>query len=329
MSNEVSVSICCIAYNHEKYIRDALDGFLLQKTNFPIEIIIHDDASTDKTADIIREYARKYPDLIVPIYQQENQYSKGVNPLRNFVFPKAQGKYITLCEGDDYWTDPHKLEKQVNFLEKHEDFAMCFHKVKVLLKDGRLVKDFITKVPGAVVTLEDLARKGNFIHTPSVMLRNDFTMPAWVTKCPIGDYPFYFTATGKKKIKYLNEVMAVYRLGVGVFSTLSGYNKTLNTFLTISAILKNYHDDNVHGLLLNKYERLYFSLICRHFLNREGSKDQIIRIFKERYDLQTASFYDLAGHLIVNWPGMVRSGLRVMVRKIYARLKLFKRNPAP
>lgn len=328
MGKEAIVSICCITYNQEKYVRDALDGFLMQKTSFPIEIIIHDDASTDKTADIIREYAQKHSDLIVPIYQQENQYSQGVKPLRNFVFPKAQGKYIALCEGDDYWTDPYKLEKQVNFLEKHEDFAMCFHKVKVLLKDGRLVKDFITKVPGAVTTLEDLARKGNFIHTASVMLRNNFTMPAWGEKCPIGDYPLYFIAAGKKKIKHLSDVMAVYRMGVGIFSASSGYNKTLNSFLTIGAILKNHHDDHVHGLLLNKYERLYFSLICRHFFNREGSKDQVIKIFEERYDLQTASFYDLANHLMVNWPGMVRSGLRVLVRKTYNRLKLFKKYPA-
>lgn len=108
------VSICCITYNQENYIRDAIEGFLMQRTTFPIEIIIHDDASTDNTAKVVNEFAEKHPDLIVPIYQTINQYSQGIKPWPNFVFPRARGKYIALCEGDDYWTDPLKLQKQVD-----------------------------------------------------------------------------------------------------------------------------------------------------------------------------------------------------------------------
>jgi len=111
MSDDPIVSICCITYNHEKYIRDAIEGFLMQKTLFPIEILIHGDASTDKTADIIKEYEVKYPDIIKPIYQTENQFSKGVSISATYQFPRARGKYIAICEGDDYWTDPHKLQK--------------------------------------------------------------------------------------------------------------------------------------------------------------------------------------------------------------------------
>ena len=102
---EPLVSICCLTYNHAPYIRDAIEGFLMQKTNFPVEILIHDDASTDGTADIIREYETRYPDIIKPIYQTENQYSKGVKISREYQFSRARGKYIALCEGDDYWTD--------------------------------------------------------------------------------------------------------------------------------------------------------------------------------------------------------------------------------
>lgn len=109
------VSISCITYNHEDYIRDAIEGFLMQKTTFPVEILIHDDASTDKTADIIREYEKKYPHLIKPIYQTENQYSKGIGVSATYQYPRANGNYITLCEGDDYWTDPYMLQKQVVF----------------------------------------------------------------------------------------------------------------------------------------------------------------------------------------------------------------------
>ena len=105
------VSIACITYNHENYIRDAIEGFLMQKTTFPVEIIIHDDASADNTAQIVKEYTDKNSDLFIPIFQTENQYSQGNKPLANFVFPRAKGKYIAICEGDDYWTDPYKLQK--------------------------------------------------------------------------------------------------------------------------------------------------------------------------------------------------------------------------
>lgn len=109
---EPLVSICCITYNHAPYIRQCLEGFLIQKTTFPFEILIHDDASTDGTADIIREYEARYPHLIKPIYQVENQYSKGTKISSTYNYPRAKGKYIALCEGDDYWTDPLKLQNK-------------------------------------------------------------------------------------------------------------------------------------------------------------------------------------------------------------------------
>src|SRR5690606_24868156 len=112
------VSICCITYNHVKYIRQCLDGFLIQKTNFSYEIIVHDDASTDGTAEIIKEYVKRFPNIFIPICQTENQHSKGIRGVfAKFVFPKSNGKYIAMCEGDDYWTDPLKLQKQVDILE--------------------------------------------------------------------------------------------------------------------------------------------------------------------------------------------------------------------
>lgn len=113
--NDPMVSICCLAYNHVPYIRKCLENFMMQKTNFPFEVLIHDDASTDKTADIIGEYEAKYPNIIKPIYQTENQYSKGVGVTRVYQFPRVKGKYIAMCEGDDYLTDPLKLQKQVDF----------------------------------------------------------------------------------------------------------------------------------------------------------------------------------------------------------------------
>lgn len=130
-NKEILVSIICTAYNHEKYIKYAIDGFLMQKTNFRYEILINDDASTDNTPNIIKEYEIKYPDLFKVIYQKENQYSKGISVTKNLL-EIARGKYLAFCEGDDYWIDEKKLQKQVNFLEKHQNFSAVVHNALVI-----------------------------------------------------------------------------------------------------------------------------------------------------------------------------------------------------
>ena len=133
MEDGIVVSVYCLAYNHEQYIRDALEGFVRQKTNFRYEVLVHDDASTDNTSAIIREYAQKYPDIIKPIFQTENQYSKGVKILPEIIHPKSSGIYIAFCEGDDYWCDENKLQRQVDFLETHQEgYSACVHNTKVL-----------------------------------------------------------------------------------------------------------------------------------------------------------------------------------------------------
>ncbi len=135
------VSISCITYNHEKYIRDAIEGFLMQKTTFPIEILIHDDASTDGTEEIIREYEVKYPHIIKPLYEVENQWVKGRRGSATFNFPRARGKYIALCEGDDYWTDPLKLQKQVEFLEENLEYSLIFHNSRYIYHTDRNIEN--------------------------------------------------------------------------------------------------------------------------------------------------------------------------------------------
>lgn len=142
MENEVKVSVICTAYNHAKYIRKCLDGFVMQKTNFKYEVIIHDDASTDNTAEIIKEYELKYPDIIKPIYQTENQYSKGVKFISKVMLPQAKGKYIAFCEGDDYWCDENKLQMQYDILEANPDCKMCIHKVGSCRENGDLFNVF-------------------------------------------------------------------------------------------------------------------------------------------------------------------------------------------
>lgn len=135
------VSICCITYNHAPFIRQCLEGFLMQKTNFPIEILIHDDCSTDGTTEIVKEYAAKYPDLIFPLYETENQYSKPNHLLLDFYnYRRARGKYIAYCEGDDYWTDPLKLQKQVDFMEANPEYSLCWCQADITIADSGIIQ---------------------------------------------------------------------------------------------------------------------------------------------------------------------------------------------
>ena len=134
------VSISCITYNHEPYIVQALDGFLMQKTSFPFEVLVHDDASTYRTADIIREYEKKFPEIIKPLYEEENQWIKGRRGSAEFNFPRAKGKYIALCEGDDYWIDENKLQMQVDFLEKNPEYGMCYTNFNLVSEKSKNIK---------------------------------------------------------------------------------------------------------------------------------------------------------------------------------------------
>ena len=191
--NDVLVSVCVLSYNHEKYLRQCLDGILMQETSFPFEVRVHDDASKDKSQNIIKEYQERHPSIIKPVLQSENQYSKGGGILNRFLIPLCEGKYIALCEGDDYWTDPLKLQKQVDFLENHEDYSMCFHKVEILsderekglfsqLRAGKysardIYNDWI------VPTCSVLYRNGKPFETSSEVVYGDIFL--WLQLCPL------------------------------------------------------------------------------------------------------------------------------------------------
>lgn len=232
------VSCHVITYNHINYITKCIDGILMQKTNFDFEIIIGDDLSTDGTREILERYAIQYPNLIKLNLRAER--GLGIPGKENFVstLEMCSGEYITLCDGDDYWTDPHKLQKQVDFLEAHPDYVLCFHKVKILKPNGELVEDFITKVPENYETQETLARLGNYIHTPSVVFRNVIKeFPPEFSLSPIGDYFLYMLLSEYGKLKYLEEEMAVYREGVGIWSAKSDYFRNLKTAQTHALIV--------------------------------------------------------------------------------------------
>jgi glycosyltransferase involved in cell wall biosynthesis len=201
------VSVVSISYNQEKYIRETLESFVAQQTNFHFEIVIADDCSTDKTPEIIREFVKAYPDMFRPILRKENV---GVQANLITALQVSRGKYIALCEGDDYWTDPEKLQRQVDFMESNPSYALCFHPVKVVFEDGSK-KDYV--FPGADrktnFTEEQLFRQ-NFIQTNSVMYRRqDYgSVPADIL--PLDWYLHLYHAQFGK-IGFIDKVMASYR----------------------------------------------------------------------------------------------------------------------
>lgn len=240
------VSCHVITYNHINYISQCIEGILMQKTDFEFEIIIGDDLSTDGTREILENYAIQNPSLIKLNLRTER--GLGIPGKENFVstLQMCKGEYITLCDGDDYWTDPYKLQKQVDFLEANPDYVLSFHKVKILKPDGSLVPDFITKVPENYETQETLARLGNYIHTPSVVFRNIIKeLPKEFLLSPIGDFYLYMLLTEHGKIKYLEDEMAVYRDGVGIWSAQSNYSRNLKTTYTHALIVSSLSENNL------------------------------------------------------------------------------------
>lgn len=219
MNEEVLVSISCLTYNHAPYIKDCLNGFLIQKTNFKYEVLIHDDASNDGTKEIIEEYQLKYPDIFFPIFQTENQFSKGHKGFnQKYNYPRARGKYIALCEGDDYWTDPLKLQKQVDFLEKNLDCSLCFHASRSIRDNN--IENFIIHKPKDIPNDKKFDVKdvilggGGFMATNSMVFHSKYILdlPDWVDRAPVGDLPLMLILSSKGRIGLINEVMSVYRV---------------------------------------------------------------------------------------------------------------------
>lgn len=214
----VLVSISCITYNHEKYIAEALDSFLRQDTDFEYEILIHDDASTDGTRGIIEAYAARYGDVIRPIFQEENQYQRGVtNPSGVFNFPRARGKYIAMCEGDDFWIDIRKLRTQAAYMEAHPECSMCCHAARIVSMDDSF-RELAQLRPfhnDGRLSPEMLISKPVNIPTSSLFFRTEYAkeLPDWYYSCPVGDIPLQLYMFLRGDIYYFNKPMSTYRVG--------------------------------------------------------------------------------------------------------------------
>lgn len=218
MEKGIMVSIVCMAYNHGAFIRDALNSFVSQITNFKVEILIHDDASTDETADIIRNYEERYPEMVRPIYQKNNQYSKGVEILSSILFPLARGKYIALCEGDDYWSDLYKLQKQVDYLEQHEECSLCVHGADVINAVSlRKIREVCPFHHDCCVPIEQIiVGEGGFFSTNSMVFQKKYVekLPEFYFISPVQDYPLTIFLSLCGTVFYMKDIMSVYRYEV-------------------------------------------------------------------------------------------------------------------
>lgn len=205
-----TVSVLSITYNHGPYIEQMLKSVLAQKTDFKIELIIHDDASTDDTAAIIRKYETKYPDIIKPIYETENQYSKGPYDFINNMFKQAKGKYLAFCEGDDFWIEQNKLQAQVDFMEDNTNYALCFHPVRVFFENNEEPPQISPDVDDDYsYTTTDLLR-GNVIYTNSVMYRAQ-KYDALPNNVMPQDWYLHLYHASFGPIGFLNKPMAAHR----------------------------------------------------------------------------------------------------------------------
>lgn len=213
------VVIWCTTYNHEPYIKDALNGFIMQQTNFPFIAIIHDDCSTDNTTTILREYAEKYPDIIKPIFETENQYSKKdgtIDRIMEKSIKESGAKYTALCEGDDYWIDPLKLQKQVNFLESHPDYGMVYSDFdKLYQSSGKIVKSVFSKLKNRIKrkynSVEDFILEKGYVAPPSWLFKTELYEPDPFKSCD-GTYVLFTHFLAKTNVHVFKESMVVYRI---------------------------------------------------------------------------------------------------------------------
>lgn len=271
--NEPLVSICCITYNHEKFIADAINGFLMQKTTFPFEIIIHDDASTDSTRDVILQYQSEYPDLIRTIFQTENQYSQG-NHAFPFTFQAAKGKYLALCEGDDYWIDPYKLQKQVEFLENNPEYVACYHNYVGFWQDNSKPLYLREKEPWDTYTLADVIRCNSYYHknkaTPGQTSTAVFkkscisSLPDWCLQAYNIDIPLFIHIARFGLSKFISCPMSAYRnYPESLSRSQTGTHLLVNRISMYKSINKDFK---------KKYSKLINPIISRIYLRAAVSE---------------------------------------------------------
>lgn len=264
------ISVICNVYNHEKYLKYAIEGFISQKVNVPIEVLIHDDASTDASQAIIKKYAEKYPDLIKPILQTENQTRQGISVTMEIQIPRAKGRYIAFCEGDDFWTDENKLQLQYDFLEKNKQYSACCHAYNMIDKNNCLMEERFDFDENCVVPIERLI--GNQLRIPQlatyVFRRSCFDdlSSQWLgVRC--NDMVYRLKAFTQGDLYYLNRNMSNYRrftenswtvrIGLNPKKVLPSYK----SYIPFFQLFDQYTEGKYHNSIEKELERRKFEIL--------------------------------------------------------------------
>lgn len=270
------VTAYTLVYNHKNYIRQCLEGLVMQETNFRYECFVHDDASPDGSGEIVKEYAEKYPDKIVAICQTENQYSKHDGSLKRIINEHIHGKYVAICEGDDYWTDPTKLQRQVDFLESHPKYTMCFHDAEVKAEKGRMWYDCFGKLEDRDYEAPELIKYWK-VPTHSIVVRKEvfFSRPQ-NDKFRMGDNVLIMTCLTHGKVRCLGRKMGVYRLTPT--SWLGTHTGKKNCYAFIS-----HYKGMVEEFPLCRCEEMYQNMENQYFslmtiLKQESNKEEFERV---------------------------------------------------
>ncbi len=304
------VSVVCTTYNHELYIRECLNGFVIQRTNFPIEIIVHDDASTDSTVDIVKEYEDKYPHLFNNIYRTENWYSQGKDILGYLSTQKARGKYIAICEGDDYWTDPLKLQKQVDFLEANAGYALVYTGVqKVNSNSEPMVRNMLKGVSGNITKY--FFTQGNPIITASVCFRSKYLLEYGeeIKKIPfglkMGDLPLWIYISLHGKFKYIEDKTTSYRILNESASHSKSKERVISFIANTRDVLLYFNNQYEIGIPESVIYKKYYGTLIRNmaFFDR---KDFILSYFGG------VKYYP---SLLLNWKLLLFFFIRIIIGK--------------
>lgn len=264
---QVKVSILCLVFNQEKFIRKTLDSLLEQKTDFEYEIIVNDDASTDSSAKIIQEYENKYPGKVIGIYHEKNQYSQGVFPL-NVALPYARGEYIAICEGDDYWLSNLKLQMQYDYMISNSQCSMCISSAELVDIDGNHVGEMKPFEKSGDYGFEDYLEKKANIPTASIMSTKTHlsTMldEKYRKEADVGDIPLSLYMFTNGTVHYNEELLSAYRVAnpnswVGTH-TSSAYGNHLKKVLHVYNIFNEETSNQYNELLKKKIKKLKFRI---------------------------------------------------------------------
>lgn len=312
------VSVLIITYNHEKYIAQAVESALQQEVNFQYEIVIGDDCSTDHTRDILRELSRAHPERIRLLLREKK--GAGLPGKSNFVatLKACQGQYVAMLDGDDYWTDPRKLQKQVDFLENRPDSVICFHNALMVYEDGSAPPcNMCPTDQKEISTIEDLLKR-NFIPSCSMVFKRGLfgELPRWFNESPTGDWLLSLLNAEHGSIGYINEVMAAYRIhGKGYWSQqdyLTSFEKELEIHKAFKAHFGSKYPKLISDIIAERFLILAGKYTSRGDLRK--AKSFALKSFSERLASYRAPGKDLCSTLLCLYAPRLHKALRNLKR---------------